>query len=268
MLVTPFVLWDKWTRVCEKFIASLNFMKNLIVANWKMNPNSQKEAKEIFDAIREGVRGLKSEVVVCPPSVYLYASIFGEGIVGMGAQNIYFEDKGAFTGEISALMLKDLGAEYAIIGHSERRKYFGETDETVNKKIKKALETGIKVIFCIGETAEERDAGKKNEVLERQIKQGLAGIDNLENVNIAYEPVWAIGTGNNCSVEETKESIDFIRKTLALSVVEGETRILYGGSVKSDNSGSYIKEAGANGLLVGGASLKADEFVKIVQSAE
>ena len=136
-------------------------MKNLIVANWKMNPNSQKEAKEIFDAIREGVRGLKSEVVVCPPSVYLYASIFGEGVVAMGAQNIYFEDKGAFTGEISALMLKDLGVTYTIIGHSERRKYFGETDETVNKKIKKALETGIKVIICIGETAEERDAGKK-----------------------------------------------------------------------------------------------------------
>ena len=237
-----------------------------------MNPNSQKEAKEIFDAIREGVRGLKSEVVVCPPSVYLYASIFGEGVVAMGAQNIYFEDKGAFTGEISALMLKDLGVTYTIIGHSERRKYFGETDETVNKKIKKALETGIKVIICIGETAEERDAGKKNEVLERQIKQGLAGITDLTNINIAYEPVWAIGTGNNCDVAEAKEAINFIKSVIGSttvgSVVPENFRVLYGGSVKSENSGSYIKEAGANGLLVGGASLKADEFVKIVQSAE
>ena len=237
-------------------------MKNLIVANWKMNPASQKEAKEIFDAIRDGVKGLKSEVVICPPSVYLYASVFGEGVVSMGAQNVYFEDKGAFTGEISVAMLKDLGAEYVIIGHSERRKYFGDTDEIVNKKIKKALEAGLKVIFCIGETAEERDAGKKNEVLERQIKTGLNGILNLDNINIAYEPVWAIGTGNNCGVEETKESVNFIR-----TLIGDGTRILYGGSVKSENSGSYIKEAGANGLLVGGASLNAEEFVKIVKSA-
>ncbi len=228
-----------------------------------MNPNSQKEAKDIFDAIREGARGLDAEVVVCPPAVYLYASGFGQGIISMGAQNVHFEDKGAFTGEISALMIKDLEAEYVIIGHSERRKYFGETDESVNKKIKKALEAGLKIIFCIGETAEERDAGKKNEVLERQVKIGLFGIDNLENINIAYEPVWAIGTGNNCSVEETKESVNFIRK-----FVKPKTRILYGGSVKSENSGGYIKDAGANGLLVGGASLSAEEFVKIIKSAE
>lgn len=237
-------------------------MKNLIAANWKMNPNSQKEAKEIFDAIREGVRGMDSEVVVCPPAVYLYASGFGEGVVAMGAQNIYFEAKGAFTGEISAEMLKDLGVEYVIIGHSERRKYFGETDEFVNKKIKKAAEAGLKVIFCIGETAEERDAGKKNEILERQIKQGLEGVSDLKDINIAYEPVWAIGTGNNCGVEETKESIEFIRK------ISGVERILYGGSVKSENSGAYIKDAGANGLLVGGASLNAEEFIKITKSAE
>jgi triosephosphate isomerase len=238
-------------------------MKNLIVANWKMNPNSQKEAKEIFDAIRDGVEGVNAEVVVCPPAGYLYASGFGKGIVAMGAQNMYFEDKGAFTGEISALMIKDLGAEFVIIGHSERRKYFGETDEILNKKFKKALETGLKVIFCVGETAEERDAGKKNEVLERQLKIGLSGLENLENLNVAYEPVWAIGTGNNCGVEETKESISFIRK-----FVPENTRVLYGGSVKSENSGDYIKIAGANGLLVGGASLKAEEFVKIVKSAE
>jgi triosephosphate isomerase len=238
-------------------------MKNLIAANWKMNPNSQKEAKKIFDAVREGARGMNSEVVICPPLVYLYASGFGEGVVAMGAQNVYFEDKGAFTGEISASMIKDLGVEYVIIGHSERRKYFGETDETVNKKIKKSLETGVKVIFCIGETEEERNAGRKNDALEKQLKIGLDGVDNLESINIAYEPVWAIGTGNNCSVEESKTSIEFIRQ-----FVTPKTRILYGGSVKSDNSADYIKRAGANGLLVGGASLNPEEFIKIIKSAE
>lgn len=233
------------------------------MANWKMNPNSQKEAKEIFDAIRDGSRGINAEVVVCPPSVYLYASGFGEGVIAMGAQNIYFEDKGAFTGEISAGMLKDLGIEYVIVGHSERRKYFGETDEVVNKKIKKALEVGLKVIFCIGETAEERDAGEKEEVLQGQVREGLKDVVDISNVSVAYEPVWAIGTGKNCGIEETKASIDFIRQFL-----KKDTKILYGGSVKSENSGSYIKEAGANGLLVGGASLNAEEFVKIIKSAE
>ncbi len=237
-------------------------MQTLIVANWKMNPNSQAEAKEIFDAVRDGVKGLKSEVVICPPFVYLYASIFGQGIVSMGAQDVFFEDKGAFTGEISVGMLNDLKVEYVIIGHSERRRG-GETDEIISKKIKKALEAGLKVIFCIGETAKEREDGKKNEVLEKQIKLGLTGIDNFENINIAYEPVWAIGTGNNCSVEETKVSIDFIRK-----LVSENTRVIYGGSVKSENSGAYIKQAGADGLLVGGASLNTEEFVKIVKSAE
>src|SRR3989344_1453498 len=150
-------------------------MKPLIVANWKMNPNSQKEAKEIFSALggpASGWDAKKAEVVVCPPYPYL-ALLQG---ITLGAQNIYFEDKGAFTGEISASMIKDLGVEYVIIGHSERRKYFGETDEIVNKKIKKALEVDLKIVFCIGETAEERDAGKKNEVLERQLKVGLAGV--------------------------------------------------------------------------------------------
>jgi triosephosphate isomerase len=247
-------------------------MKNLIVANWKMNPNSQKEAKEIFSALggpASGWDGSNVEVVICPPFVYVSAlARLSDEALSVGGQNVFYEDNGAFTGEISSAMLKDLGAEYVIIGHSERRKYFGETDETVNKKIKKALEAGLKIIFCIGETAEERDAGRKNEVLERQIKIGLKDVSTnysllTTNLSVAYEPVWAIGTGNNCSVEETKESIDFIKKFVKL-----ETRILYGGSVKSENSGAYIKEAGANGLLVGGASLNAEEFIKIVKSAE
>ncbi|MCX6721300.1 MAG: triose-phosphate isomerase [Candidatus Staskawiczbacteria bacterium] len=234
-------------------------MKNLIAGNWKMNPNSKKEAQELFDAVKKGIKDVASEVVICPPDLFL-SSLKGSAL---GAQNIFWEEKGAFTGEISAVMLKDLGVEYVIIGHSERRKYFGETDETVNKKIKKALEVGLKIIFCVGETAEEREQGETQEVLQRQIQQGLKDVVDIDNINVAYEPVWAIGTGNNCSVEETKESIDFIRK-----FVKPETIIIYGGSVKSENSGAYIKQAGANGLLVGGASLDAEEFLKIVKSAE
>jgi len=244
-------------------------MKNLIVANWKLNPTTKKEAEGIFSALGGPASGWNEiEVVVCPPYIYLDCVRSDLTQLKLGGQNVFYEEKGAFTGEISAAMLKDLGVEYVIIGHSERRKYFGETDEIINKKIKKALEAGLKVIFCIGETAEEREAGKKNEVLERQLEIGLQGINLADigsplTINIAYEPVWAIGTGNNCGVEETKESIDFIRK-----FVKPETRILYGGSVKSENSGAYIKEAGSNGLLVGGASLNAEEFIKIVKSAE
>jgi triosephosphate isomerase (TIM) len=237
-------------------------MKPLIVANWKMNPTSQREAKDLFNAVKRSVKSAEAEVVICPPSVYLALRSFNEGGLILGAQNMFYEERGAFTGEISPAMLKDLGVEYVIIGHSERRKYFGETDETINKKIKKALETGLKVIFCIGETQEQHDRGDKNKVLENQLKIGLADIKELKNVNIAYEPVWAIGTGNNCSVEETKESIEYIKK-----LTKPNTRILYGGSVKSENSGAYIKDAGSDGLLVGGASLNAEEFIKIVKSA-
>jgi triosephosphate isomerase len=240
-------------------------MKNLVVANWKMNPISQKEAEDIFEKVKCVAKVTNVEVVVCPPFIYLFLlkelALRTPSSLGLGGQNICSEEKGAFTGEVSAIMLKDLGIEYVIIGHSERRKYFNETDESVNKKIKLAINAKLKVIFCIGETADERGSGKKNEVLERQIKQGLAGIENLNDINIAYEPVWAIGTGNNCSVEETRESILFIKK-----FVGNDMRVLYGGSVKSENSGAYIKEAMSNGLLVGGASLIAEEFVKIIKS--
>jgi triosephosphate isomerase len=238
-------------------------MKHLIVANWKMNPTTHKEAEDIFEAIKNGLGGTKSEVVICPPAIYLPLL---KGLP-LGAENIYYQDKGAFTGEISVGMLKDLGIEYVMIGHSERRKYFGETDEMVNKKIKKALEIGLKVIFCIGETQEEHDAGKKNEVLAHQLAEGLRDVERVNNISIAYEPVWAIGTGNNCSVEETKESIEFIKVTVG-KLHRGESRVLYGGSVKSVNSGSYITDAGADGLLVGGASLIPEEFIAIIRSVQ
>lgn len=243
-------------------------MKSLIIANWKMNPASQKEAKALFEGIKKGIKNVKTEVVVCPPFVFLPLL---KGLM-LGAQNVYFEEKGAFTGEISASMLKDLKIEYVIIGHSERRKYFLETDEIVNKKVKKALSFNLKPIFCIGETAEERDSNKKTEVLERQLKEGLKNVtkEEMRKIAVAYEPVWAIGTGNNCSVDETMSSVLFIRKVISKLYnreIADNTRILYGGSVKSDNSGLYIKNAGANGLLVGGASLNAEEFVKIIKSA-
>ena len=245
-------------------------MKPLIVANWKLNPTNQKEVKELFEKIKKGVSKIKGvEVVICPPFVFL-PLIKG---LSLGAQNVYFEEKGAFTGEISALMLKDLKIDYVIVGHSERRKHFKETDEIINRKIKKALAASLKIIFCVGETAGEKAAGKKSNILESQLKEGLNGIskDDAKKINIAYEPVWSIGTGNNCSVDETMSSVLYIKKVLA-GIYNRQTadsiRIIYGGSVKSANSGDYIKKAGASGLLVGGSSLDAGEFIKIIKSAE
>ncbi len=249
-------------------------MKNLIVANWKMNPSTQKEAKALFEGIKKGIKNVKAEVVICPPFAWLAEGRrqAAEGGFVLGAQNCFWEEKGAFTGEISVLMLKDFKIDYVILGHSERRKYFNETDEIVNKKIKKVLSVNLKPIFCIGETAEESQAGKKSDVLEKQITEGLKGVsrESAKNIAIAYEPVFAIGTGNNCSVDETMSSVLFIRKIISKIYnreIADNMRILYGGSVKSENSASYIKDAGANGLLVGGASLNAEEFVKIVKLA-
>ncbi len=231
-------------------------MKPLIVANWKMNPASPREAKQIFNAIK------KKDFVLCPPFVYL--PLF-KGIT-LGAQDCFFEEKGAYTGEVSAPMLKDLGVVYVIVGHSERRKYFKETNEIVNKKVRKVISSGLKPIMCIGETKEEKDQGQKASVLSEQIEKGLDKLtrDEVKKMVIAYEPVWAIGTGDNCSVDETMKSILFIRQTLSKLYnreIADSVKIIYGGSVNSENSASYIKEAGSDGLLVGGASLKPEEFL-------
>ena len=242
-------------------------MESLIVANWKLNPTTKKEAENIFEGIKNGVDGASAEVVICPPFVYL-SELKG---LTIGAQNVYSEDKGAFTGEISAAMLKNLGAEYVIIGHSERRKYFGETDEIVNKKIKAAINVELEQIFCVGETDEERNSNNQEGVVERQIKEGLKDVPDILGMAIAYEPVWAIGTGKACGVEDAKKMKEFIEKVISEiygKKVLSEVRILYGGSVNSQNASGYIKEAGYNGLLVGGASLNAEEFVKIVKSAD
>jgi len=265
-------------------------MPPLIVANWKCNPQSQSEAKNLFDSVKQGIKNIKdAEVVICPPFVYLPAVASGEGGFVFGAQDCFWEQKGAYTGEISAAMLKDLDAKYVIIGHSERRKHFGETDEIINKKIKAALSAGLKVIFCVGETEEERNNGEAEKIVKRQLSEGLKEISNfkvsrsrrgsstvspsgqISNLVVAYEPVWAIGTGNPCGIEDAKAAKSIIADTLSEIYsrdLSRETPVLYGGSVNSKNAAGYIKEAGFNGLLVGGASLDPEDFCRIIRSAE
>lgn len=248
-------------------------MKTLIIANWKMNPQTYKEAEDLIKDVLKYKKATKGvEVVLCLPFTWLTDfSHKNKSSFLFGAQNVFYEEKGAFTGEISPEMLKSSKVEYVIIGHSERRKYFHETNEIVNKKIKKALDADLKIIFCVG----EEEGEDKQIVLEKQIKEGLARVSNvngqLSNVVIAYEPVWAIGTGNNCSVDQTMSSVLLIRKIISKLYnrsLADAMRILYGGSVTSKNAEQYLKEAGVNGLLVGGASLNAEEFINIIKSVD
>jgi len=233
-------------------------MKPLIVANWKMNPVTIKEAEELFNSVKHGVKDIESaETVICPPFIYLPLL---KGLT-LGAQDSYWEEKGAYTGEVSIAMLKEMGCKYVIIGHSERRKYFNETDEIVNRKVKTALDAGLIPIVCIGETEEEREMDKTEGVLEEEIKQGLDKVD-VSKIVIAYEPIWAIGTGNPCDVEEAQRMKEIIQKMVLKNI-----RLLYGGSVKANNAEGYLKQAGFNGLLVGGASLDAKEFVEILNNS-
>jgi triosephosphate isomerase len=248
--------------------------KTLIVANWKMNPVSLKEAKNLFDAIKEGIGDVKSEVVVCPPFVYL-AEL--KGLI-LGAQNCFWEERGTYTGDISPAMLKDLEVKYVIVGHSERRKYFLETDEQVNKKIKIVLKTGLNPILCVGENAEQRENGETEAVLKNQLMVALSDIlvSDLENLTIAYEPVWAISSGDPYKTKElpTSESIkkthNYIRELLAgmydKELAEG-VRIIYGGSANAKNVKDYLENAQVQGFLVGGASLMPDDFLQIVKVA-
>jgi len=232
-------------------------MKPLIVANWKMNPVKAKEAEELFNSVKHGVKDIESaETVICPPFIYLPLL---KGLT-LGAQDSYWEEKGAYTGEVSIAMLKEMGCKYVIIGHSERRKYFNETDEMVNRKVKTTLEAELIPIICIGETGEEREMDKTESVLEKEIKQGLDGVD-VSKIIIAYEPIWAIGTGNPCDIEEARRMKEIIQKMVSKNI-----RILYGGSAKANNAEGYLKQAGFDGLLVGGASLDPKEFIKIVNS--
>jgi triosephosphate isomerase (TIM) len=246
-----------------------------IAGNWKMN----KTVGEAIDLVRElktalsGIKGV--EVAVAPPFTALYAvhkELEGSSIL-LAAQYLYWEEKGAFTGEVSPLMLKEVGCHYGIIGHSERRQFFGETDETVNRRIKAALPQGLKIIFCIGETLKEREEGKTFSVIERQMEGGLKGLGHQDmwSVTIAYEPVWAIGTGRTASPDQAEEVHQFIRgklEKLYSREISEEIRIQYGGSVTPENVKGLMGQADIDGALVGGASLKAESFSKIVRFKE
>lgn len=245
----------------------------IIAGNWKMNCNIQ-EAMQIVTVLkREVFEEEKVEIVVCPTFTALGAvsEIIQDSPILLGAQNMHWEKKGAFTGEISGDMLKNIGCTYVIIGHSERRQFFGETNETVNKKIKSALAIGLKPIICVGETKDQREKGITKKVVEEHIVGGLKDIDsdNILKCVIAYEPVWAIGTGLTATPEQAEEVHDFIRNTLLAKKydegVANSVRIQYGGSVTPDNIKSLMAQKDIDGALVGGASLKPEGFAKIIK---
>ena len=244
--------------------------KKVIAGNWKMNmlPNEAIEYIEKFEPL---VKDTQNEVILCVPYTDLfYALLSAQNTnIKIGAQNMHFAESGAYTGEVSGKMLKSIGVEYVIIGHSERRQYFNETDETVNKKIKTAFENELKPIVCVGETLEQKEEGKTQEIITTQVKLALDGLipEQVKNTIIAYEPIWAIGTGKTATSEDANNSIKEIRKKIeeiygkdiAESVI-----IQYGGSVKSTNAKELFETSEIDGGLVGGASLKPEEFAKIV----
>ncbi|MDA7857986.1 triose-phosphate isomerase [bacterium] len=244
----------------------------IIAGNWKMNKTIA-EASELVNNLKEALKEAKNrEIVICPPFPALSAikDLLKGSNIKLGAQNMYFEAKGAFTGEVSGVMLRDVGCEYVIIGHSERRQYFKETDEMVSKKLKVAISNGLIPIVCIGETLNEMEAGDTFKVLEKQVKDGLGGLspDEVSKLVVAYEPIWAIGTGKTATPQQAEEVHKFIRKLL--STIYGEDkalaiRILYGGSIKPANIKELMECENIDGGLVGGASLEADSFIKIVK---
>jgi len=241
----------------------------LIAGNWKMN-TTVGEAIELVNKMRSELDEIDNvDKILCPPfiSLAVVRELIKGSSIELGAQNMYFEEKGAYTGEISPLMIADL-CEFVIIGHSERRQYFGEIGEVVNKKIRAALRAGLKPILCIGERLEEKEAGRTREVITEQLGSSLSGIDNLDGLVIAYEPIWAIGTGRAATGKQANETIAFIRyNTTKLygKEIAQDLRILYGGSVTADNATEFISQPEIDGALVGGASLKANQFLSIVK---
>ncbi len=250
--------------------------KPFVAGNWKMNTDSHISvnlAKSIISGSLE-VAGHSVDVALCPPFVYLQAVAIAlsTSSIALGAQDIYTESKGAFTGEISASMLKDVGCTYALCGHSERRHVIGETDELVNKKVTAAISGGILPILCVGELIEQRQASQTTEVVTRQINKGLAGLNDekVSAVTLAYEPVWAIGTGLTATPQQAQEVHALIRELIGRiydSALADEIRILYGGSAKPDNAADLMRQPDVDGLLVGGASLNADDFLAIIKAA-
>jgi triosephosphate isomerase len=250
--------------------------KPIIAGNWKMY-NTTAASLALVNALKKelvGVSGSNVETVVCPPFTALYAvsTILQDSAVALGAQNVHWEKEGAFTGEIAAPMLKEMSVRYAIVGHSERRQFFGETNDGVNKRAKAALANGIRPIVCVGETLAEREAGRTEAVVRDHVTEGLAGFtkDGILETVIAYEPVWAIGTGKTATPAQAQEVHAFIRELLAAmfdSSVAGKVRVQYGGSVKPANAKELLGQPDIDGALVGGASLKAADFAAIVKAA-
>ena len=246
--------------------------KVIIAGNWKMNKTAA-EGKALVEALKPLVADVTdADVVVCPPFTTISAVVEAAkgSNIKVGAQNIHWAESGAFTGEISAAMLKETGIDYVIIGHSERRQYFGETDETVNKRIKAALKYELKPIVCIGETLEERESGVTNDVIDKQLRGGLADLTaaDIANITIAYEPVWAIGTGKTATPDMAQETHAFIRKVLVdmFGAAGNDVVIQYGGSMKPENSAELIAKEDIDGGLIGGAALKADSFTALVKN--
>ncbi len=241
----------------------------MIAGNWKMNTTVD-EAIELVNEMRQELDQIDNvDKVICPPFVSLAAikEVIEGSSIKLGAQNIYFEEKGAYTGEISPLMLADL-CEFVIIGHSERRQYFNETGEMIDKKVKAALKVGLKPILCIGERLEENETGRTEEVLTEQLNSSSDRIYYFSGLVLAYEPIWAIGTGRAATGEQANETIGFIRQYISQQhgeKVAHNVRILYGGSVTADNIAEFINQPEIDGALVGGASLKASEFLSIVK---
>lgn len=235
-------------------------MKYYLFGNWKCNPISIQEAKKLISDTAKSVKRSEAvEVAVFPPFCYLHEISGKKKELAAGAQNCCIKEFGAFTGEVSPKQIADLGCKYVLVGHSERRKIFFETDAFVNDKTKLALACGLAPVVCVGETDEERTAGRAIEVVKSQLEAGLKDVD-VKQVLVAYEPVWAIGTGKACGVAEAREISRVIKEILGQ-----ETPVLYGGSANAKNGAVYLKEAGYDGLLVGGASLKADEFAKMFE---
>ncbi|OIX90855.1 triose-phosphate isomerase [Staphylococcus equorum] len=251
--------------------------KPIIAGNWKMNKTVQ-EAKDFVNALPTLPDTKEVESVICAPAIQLDALVTlvtdgkAQGLQ-IGAQNAYFEDNGAFTGETSPAALADLGVKYVVIGHSERREIFKETDEDINKKAHAVFNHGMTPIICVGETDEERESGKANEVVGNQVKKAVEGLseEQLQQVVIAYEPIWAIGTGKSSTSEDANEMCAFVRETVAelsSQTVADATRIQYGGSVKPNNIKEYMAQSDIDGALVGGASLKVDDFVQLLEGAK
>jgi triosephosphate isomerase len=244
--------------------------KAIIAGNWKMN-KTPAEAKALVEELKPLVKDASCDVVVCVPAVDIAVAkpaAKGSGIK-VGAQNVHFAESGAYTGELSAAMLKEAGAEYVIIGHSERRQYFGETDRTVNQRTLAAIHAGLKAIVCVGESLQEREAGYTDALVEYQTLIALTGVDvkELKNIVIAYEPVWAIGTGKVATDEQANETIGVIRAAVARKygkAAANKLRIQYGGSMKPGNVKGLMAQSEIDGGLIGGASLKADDFAKVV----